>query len=236
MPGLRSRWAASPGDVASCLRLRAEVIGVESGLGLLSLDGREERDEFDERFDHLMVLDEADALVATCRGALLDRDSLTSERSYLGSKLYDLRGLRHRGDQVAVMSRVAVRPERRTAETLRFLVSEVIGHGRRAGRRILLVSFSMPTERREDGWRLFRTLRAREVLHPAFLFPSLPLASCGPPALEIDPSLEGALPLPPLHELAVRAGGRFASYPSYHPEYGGGSVEVLAWFEDSESL
>ncbi|MEQ8901800.1 MAG: GNAT family N-acyltransferase [Roseovarius sp.] len=106
-PQFRVKLAETEDDVRAAQRLRYEVFVAELGSDgpMVDHDARLERDRFDAYFDHLLLLDtaQADAVVGVYR--LLRADQATGAGQFYSEDEYDLSALRQSGRRLLELGR-----------------------------------------------------------------------------------------------------------------------------------
>lgn len=234
LPGVRDTrycvgYAASDPCLEAVLRLRYEVFNLELGEGLAESETTGlDKDEYDPQMTHLVLLDRgATRVLGTYR---LQTAIHAQERLGLYSaREYALDSIRPLFGSLAECGRACIASGHRNMTSLLMLWTGIRGFMDRQQMRHLMGCCSVTSTNPVDGWRILKTLRREDYLHPDYFEKATPDFSCGDPAQEQALADGEALPLPKLFATYMRLGARVISEPAIDREFG--TVDFLVLFD-----
>lgn len=212
--------AASDRGVEAALRLRYEIFNVELGHGIASSEKTGlDRDRFDDQMLHLLLLDrETREVIGTYRIQTVER-ALEREGLYSAQE-YDMTALEDHFDLAAETGRACIAADYRKATSLLALWNGIHTFMAMSDKRWLFGCCSVSSHDPDDGWRVMKTLRRNNFMHPSILLPPTPEHSCGPPSRENAPDIGEPLALPKLFAAYMRLGVKVMSLPAIDREFG----------------
>ncbi|MCX7047687.1 MAG: GNAT family N-acetyltransferase [Candidatus Sumerlaeota bacterium] len=225
-------FAASDRMVQAALRLRYRVFNQEMGHGLSSAaETGMDTDQYDEQMSHLLLLDkESLKVIGTYR--LQTAKTALKHRGLYSAQEYDLTVLQPLFASAVECGRACVAPEFRKANSLMALLSAFHVYLAMGGYRYLFGCCSVSSHDPDDGWRVMKTLRKNNWLHPEYCLPPTLAYSCGDPSREFAPDLGEGLALPKLFNVYMKLGPSVISLPAIDREFGTVDFLVMADAQD----
>jgi len=226
----RLRFAWTRPDLLAVQRLRFAVFNEELGEGLAaSASTGLDADVRDPSFHHLLIEDRTcGSIVGTYR--LQTAVMAATRHGFYGATLFELATVPARvlADAVEI-GRACVAPAHRNGRVLRLLWRGLARYLQWNGRRYLFGCCSLPGLDGAIALETWRTLHARNALHPDILVRPRPHTRALPDNGRAVPSCaEGtAAPLPPLFEGYLALGARVCGPPAIDREFGTTDCLVL---------
>ena len=234
------KLADTPAEVEQALHLRYEVFKLEQGR-LAELDGSAgqiDRDEFDAKCLHLLVIDRESGRVAgTYRMQAGERACAPDGGGFYSEREFEIPVLREFAPHVFEVGRSCVAPEFRNGAAVAMLWSGIGAVRRRFGFRYMLGCVSLEHTDGRIGWRIYDILKERRLFcrevtatpRPAYrLERPQPSAEDG---TKTEAEQEAFLQreLPPLFKGYLRIGAKICGEPAL--DSGFGSIDFLIWFD-----
>ena len=219
------KLAENRDEILLAQKLRYDVFKLELGR-LNNLGGNLDRDQFDDYYAHLLVIDKpVSRVVGTYRMAL--GRSLPAGVGFYSEQEFVISGLDRLGDRVLELGRSCVAPEFRSGAVVAMLWAGLAAVHRRADFDYMLGCVSLEHTRRSVGWAIYEDFLARNQLSAGisaeprrgWRLPHPARRSREPVSLE----------LPPLFKGYLRCGARICGPPALDREFG--SIDFLVWFD-----
>ena len=212
-------FAHSTVCVESALRLRYEIFNLELDEGLAgSVESGLDRDEFDDRMTHVVLLERATHRVV---GTYRVQDATSAgAHGFYSAQEYDLAPFEPYLAEGLEMGRACLAVDHRTH---RAIMSIWIGIGafmRAFGLRYAFGCCSLTSQDPDDGWRALRVLREKGHVHPELFVRALESYSCGAASRESNFENESDYPIPKLFRTYLRLGGTVISEPAIDRAFG----------------
>lgn len=221
----RVRFARDSREVEACLRLRYEVFNLELGEGLEdSAHSGLDRDQFDDVFDHLMVIDEPTGqVVGTYR--MQTHPMAQAAHGFYSAGEYDLS---HVPEELLArtveLGRAAILGPHRDKTVLFLLWRGIAAYQQWNGMRYLFGCSSITSQDPEEGLKAYDFLERKGHLHPRFQVPTLPGFAC---EVEGHETYTGDYEIPKLFEFYIRYGAKICSPPALDRNFG--TIDFLTW-------
>lgn len=227
------KLAETPEEVEQALRLRYEVFKLEQGR-LYVLDGTAaavDRDEFDGKCMHLLVIDRvAGRVVGTYRMQSGGTACAPDGVGFYSEREFRIDGLRPLAGTVFEVGRSCVAPEFRNGSVVAMLWAGIGEVRRRFGFRYMLGCVSLEHTDARIGWRIYDALRANGLIGGG-------VHAVPRPAFLLERPEDGEAPddallrreLPPLFKGYLRIGAKICGEPALDREFG--SIDFLCWFD-----
>ncbi len=223
--------AESDEEVIRAQRLRHEVFCVEQGRLPSSRACGLDRDEYDEQFMHLLVIDRADgSLAGTYRvqsgDAALAGRGFYSEREYEIPRLHDIAGVTFEAGRSCVAAKY------RTGTVISLLWAGIAAMRRRWKFRYLIGCVSLDGESPDLGWGMFEYFRSCGAVSRRLFARALPSFRLARPDAGMK-AAGGDTPrrFPPLLKGYMRLGAEIAGEPALDRDFGAIDFLVLFDFE-----
>jgi len=222
-------FAHSTRCVEAALRLRYEVFNLELDEGLShSVATGLDRDAFDDRMTHLVLLDlGSHGVVGTYR--MQAAGPAHADGGIYSAQEYDLSEMRDYLPESLELGRACLAADHRT---FRAIVAIWLGIGAYMNAYALRYVFgccSLTTQNPDDGWRALKSIRAAGDLHKELYLAALPTHSCGDAARERALDAEQAYRLPKLFRTYIRLGAKVISEPAIDRDFG--TVDFLVMMD-----
>lgn len=226
----RLRFAWTRLDLHAVQRLRFAVFNEELGEGLAaSVTTGLDADERDPSFHHLLIEDRTTgAVVGTYR--LQTALMAATRHGFYGATLFELATVPARvlADAVEI-GRACVAPAHRNGRVLRLLWRGLARYLQWNGKRYLFGCCSLPGTDHAIAHETWRTLHARDALHPDILVRPRPHTRALPDNGRTAPlpGTSEAAPLPALFEGYLSLGARVCGPPAIDRDFGTTDCLVL---------
>ena len=225
------RFARTPEDLDSLLRLRFEVFNLEmnEGLEFSFLTGRD-ADEFDVTCHHLLVVDTAcGEAIGTYR---LRTDEMARDAGgFYSAGEFNLSSLpRHVLKEAVEVGRACIAREHRNKQVLFLLWKGLAAYMLHNRKRYFFGCCSLPTQEPQEGLRVLNQLRRQGHLHPTLHVLPLPGFECVPEGHFVVDGQEAALPR--LFQSYLRFGAKVCGPPSLDRQFK--TVDFFALFDACE--
>lgn len=225
-------FAHSTRCVDAALRLRFEVFNVELEEGLAeSVTTGLDRDEFDSRMTHLVLLERAThRVVGTYRMQVAG--TAKAHPGIYSAQEYDLSDMRRYLDTSVELGRACLAADHRTFRAM-LTIWLGIGAFMNAHRlRYLFGCCSLTSQDPDDGWRALHSIRTGGHLHSDLFLPAHTHYSCGLASREQEFINESIYRLPKLFRTYIRLGVKVISEPAIDREFG--TVDFLVMMDGRE--
>jgi putative hemolysin len=212
------RFARTPNELDQILRLRYEVFNLELNEGLdgSALSGRDE-DEFDQRFDHLLIAErQSGAVVGTYR---MQTAEMAAERGYYSAGLFELGMLPEAVRRAAVeIGRACVAKPHRNGRVLHLLWRGLAAYLTWNRKTMLFGCCSLTSQDESLGLAMHRHLEEQGHVHPRIRVNPRPDHAClgedrSPPSARNSPRI------PALFHAYLTLGARALGCPAIDREF-----------------
>lgn len=224
----RITFARTPAELDEALRLRFEVFNVELGEGLEeSFATRRDRDEYDDQFDHLLVIDDReDVVIGTYR--LQVRESALAGKGFYSESEFDLSGLPAEVlDDSIELGRACIVREHRNSRVLFLLWAGLANYVLWNKKRYFFGCCSLTSQDPGEGLRAYNQLEAAGHIHPEFRALPMPGYQCEVPEEDIAAALTGPeVKIPRLFGTYLRYGAKLCGPPAIDRFFG--TIDFLA--------
>lgn len=221
----RVTFARTPEQLDAAFRLRFDVFNLELGEGLeASYATRRDVDEFDEQFDHLLVLDDEEGVViGTYR--LQVRESALAGRGFYSESEFDLSGLPPEVlDDSIELGRACILKEHRNSRVLFLLWAGLANYALWNEKRYFFGCCSLTSQDAAEGLRAYAQLDAAGHIHRDYRVLPQPGYECALPAGTTADGPE--VKIPRLFGTYLRYGAKLCGPPAIDRFFG--TIDFLA--------